>query len=133
MSRHILHPHDDRQSVCGVPAADVTRWETEDPPRTDYTCEDCLSLLPDAARPDDYNHPPGDVTLIDTLRRIVAERQHAKIDGVLVDLWSASVTVTIWDRLKDKHRQRLLTLPPHELILRCVKIYSSVTKKADGR
>ncbi|MFI9641406.1 hypothetical protein ACIG87_15300 [Micromonospora sp. NPDC051925] len=132
MTPHIRHPRDVRQAVCGIPAADVTRWETEDPPRSDYTCEDCLTLLPDAARPDDYNHPPGDATLIDSLRRIVADRQHAKIDGVLVDLWSASVTVTIWDRLKDEHRERLLTLPSHELILRCVAIYSRITGKAGG-
>ncbi|SCE63613.1 hypothetical protein GA0070216_10117 [Micromonospora matsumotoense] len=132
MTPHIRHPRDVRQAVCGVPAADVTRWYNEDPPRSDYSCEDCLTLLPDAARPDDYNHPPSDATLIDSLRCIVAERQHAKIDGVLVDLWSASVTVTIWDRLKDEHRQRLLTLPSHELILRCVAIYSRVTGKAGG-
>jgi hypothetical protein len=132
MSGHIGHPRDKRQAVCGVPAADVTQWETEDPPRPDHSCEDCLTLLPDAARPDDYQHPIGDATLIDSLRRIVAERQHAKIDGVLIDLWSASVTVTIWDRLKDHHRQRLLTLPSHELILRCVAIYTRLTS-GDGR
>ncbi|MEV0943983.1 hypothetical protein AB0I90_26865 [Micromonospora wenchangensis] len=51
---------------------------------------------------------------------------------MLVNLWSASVTITIWDRLKDEHRQRLLTLPSHELILRCVAIYSRVTGKAGG-
>jgi hypothetical protein len=133
MSRHIRHPRDERQSVCGVPADQVTRWETEDPPRPDYACEDCLTLLEDAARPDDYQHPIGDPTLITSLRTIVAERQHAKIDGVLIDLWSASVTILIWDRIKEDKRQRLLTLPSHELILRCVAIYTSVTDKADGR
>lgn len=99
----------------------------------DHTCEDCLTLLPEAARPDDANHPPGDATLIDTLRRIVADRQHAKIDGVLVDLWSASVTVLIWDRLADDKRQRLLTLPSHELIRRCVAIYIRVTTGGGGK
>ncbi|MEU8264680.1 hypothetical protein AB0C02_29185 [Micromonospora sp. NPDC048999] len=127
MSGHIRHPRDLRQAVCGLPAADIQRWETEDPSRIDYTCEDCHTLLPEAQRPDDANHPPGDATLIDTLRRIVAERQYAKIDGVLVDVWSASVTVLIWDRLRDDKRQRLLTLPSHELILRCIAIYTSLT------
>lgn len=127
MIRHLHHPRDPRQSVCGLPAAEVQRWETDDPPRVEHTCEDCLTLLPEAARPDDANHPPGDATLIDTLRRIVANRQHAKIDGVLVDLWSATVTVLIWDRLRDDKRQRLLTLPSHELIRRCVAIYTSLT------
>lgn len=133
MIPHIRHPRDERQAVCGIPAADVTRWETEDPPRSGYACEDCLTLLPDAARPDDYQHPIGDPTLIDSLRTIVADRQHAKIDGVLIDLWSASVTILIWDQLKEDKRQRLLTLPSHQLILRCVAIYSRLTDKADGR
>jgi hypothetical protein len=121
---HILHPRDPRQSVCGIPAEAVRRWETEDTPRTGYACEDCLTQLPDAARPDDANHPIGDATLIDTLRRVVAEQQHAKIDGVLIDLWSASVTVLIWDHLRDEHRQRILTLPAHELILWCTRLYT---------
>src|SRR3954447_23874340 len=104
---HLLHPHDPRQAVGGIPADQVRRWETEDPPRS-HTCEDCLTLLPDAARPDDANHPVGDATLIDTLRRIVADQQVAKTDEVLIDGWSASVTVLIWDQLRDDKRQRLL-------------------------
>ncbi|RLK12673.1 hypothetical protein DER29_5957 [Micromonospora sp. M71_S20] len=124
MSWHIRHPRDPRQSVCGLPVADVRRWETEHPPRIDYTCEDCYTQLPEAARPDDATHPTGDATLIDTLRRIVANQQYAKIDGVIVDTWSAAVTVLIWDHLRDDKRQRLLTLPSHELILRCVAIYT---------
>ncbi|MGC4862836.1 hypothetical protein [Micromonospora sp. DT41] len=131
MIRHIRHPRDLRQSVCGLLAADVQRWETEHPPRVESTCEDCYTLLPEAARPDDANHPPGDPTLIDTLRRIVANRQHAKIDGVLVDLWSARVTVLVWDQLRADKRQRLLTLPSHELILRCIAIYTRLTAKKD--
>ena len=78
-------------------------------------------------------NPTGDPTLIDTLRRIVADRQHAKIDGVLIDLWSASVTVLIWDNLRDDKRQRLLRLPSHELILRCVRIYTHLTTRRGDR
>ncbi|MEU4818342.1 hypothetical protein [Micromonospora aurantiaca] len=128
MTGHLRHPRDLRQSVCGLPATDVQRWETDHPPRIEDTCEDCYTLLPEAARPDDANHPPGDATLIDTLRRILAARQYAKIDGVLVDVWSASVTVLIWDKLREDKRQRLLTLPSHELILRCIAIYRRVTE-----
>jgi hypothetical protein len=133
MTPHLRHPRDPRQAVCGIPADHVLRWETDDPPRSDHTCEDCLTLLPDAARPDDATHPIGDATLIDTLRRIVAARQHAKIDGVLIDLWSAAVTVAIWDRLRDDKRQRLLRLPSHALILRCVHIYARLTAPRGGR
>ena len=94
---------------------------------------DCPSLLEGAARPDDYQHPLGDATLIDSLRKIVADRQHVKIDDALIDLWSASVTIVIWDRRNDDKRQRLLTLPSHELILRYIAIYTRATAKADGR
>jgi hypothetical protein len=125
---HLLHPRDPRQSVCGIPAEEVRRWETEEPPRP-HTCEDCLTQHEEAARPDDANHPIGDATLIDTLRRIVAEGHYLKIDGVLVDVWSASVTVLIWDRLYEDKRQRLLTLPSHQLILRCIRIYASLIDK----
>jgi hypothetical protein len=133
MILHLLHPRDPRQAVCGIPADQVVCWETEDPPRSDRTCEDCLTLLPDAARPDDANHPIGDATLIDTLRRVVAERQHAKIDGALIDVWSANVTLLIWDNLRDDKRQRLLQLPSHALILRCIRIYSSLTTRRGDR
>ena len=125
---HLLHPRDPRQSVCGIPADEVRRWETEDPPRP-HTCEDCLTQYEQAARPDDANHPIGDATLIDTLRRIVTDQQYLKVDGVLVDVWSASVTVLIWDRLYEDKRQRLLTLPSHQLILRCIRIYASLIAK----
>ncbi|MFI5893822.1 hypothetical protein ACIA5D_27345 [Actinoplanes sp. NPDC051513] len=133
MTPHLLHPRDPRQAVCGIPADQVRRWETEDPPRAGYTCEDCLTLLPDAARPDDANHPVGDATLIDTLRRIVADRQILKIDGVLIDMWSASVTVLIWDNLRDDKRRRLLQLPSHGLILQCVRIYAHLTAPRGDR
>ncbi|WP_327643666.1 hypothetical protein [Micromonospora zamorensis] len=46
-------------------------------------------------------------------------------------MWSASVTVLIWDHLRDDKRQQLLALPSHELILRCVAIYTRVTVKND--
>lgn len=127
---HVRHPRDPRQSVCGKPAEEVARWEDSDDPR-DWanTCEDCVSGFDDAARPDDYTHDIGDPAVIDSLRAIVALRQHAKLNGVLIDLWSAQVTVLVWDRVKPYIHQRLLTLPPAELILRCVAIY---TRAADG-
>jgi hypothetical protein len=131
MTPHLRHPRDPRQAVCGTPAHQVRRWETDDPPCSGHTCEDCLTNYEEAARPDDANHPIGDTTLIDTLRHIVADRQHAKIDGVLIDLWSASVTVAVWDKPRDDKRQQLLTLPSHELVLRCVRIYTSLTERGD--
>ncbi|MFI7307239.1 hypothetical protein ACIBM8_28920 [Micromonospora aurantiaca] len=62
MTGHLRHPRDLRQSACGLPATDMQRWETDNPPRFDGTREDCYTLLPEAARPDDANHPTGDAT-----------------------------------------------------------------------
>ncbi|GAA3943227.1 hypothetical protein [Actinoplanes auranticolor] len=132
MTPHLLHPRDPHQSVCGIPADQGRRWATDDPPHGN-ACEACRTQYEQAARPDDAHHPIGDATLIDTLRRIVAERQYAKIDGVLVDVWSASVTVVIWDNLRDDKRQHLLRLPSHELILRCIRVYAALTAQRGGR
>ncbi|MFI1995290.1 hypothetical protein [Actinoplanes sp. NPDC020271] len=132
MTPHLLHPRDPRQSVCGIPAAEVRRWETEDPPRA-HTCEDCLTPYDEAVRADDANHPIDDAILIDTFRRIVADNHYKKIDGVLVDVWSATVTVLIWGQLHGDKRQRLLTLPSHELILRCVRIYTNLISRRGER
>jgi hypothetical protein len=126
---HLAHPQDPRQSVCGIPAADVDRWETSDDPHDWHAsaCEDCVSGYEDAARPDDYTHDTGDPAIIDSLRAIVAAHQHAKLNGVLIDVWSAQVTILIWDRVKPHIQRRLLTLPPVALIQRCVAIYASIT------
>jgi hypothetical protein len=132
---HVRHPRDARQSVCGVPAEQVARWQDSDDPRDWHTdtCEDCVSGFDDAARPDDYTHDTGDPALIDSLRTIVAKRQHAKLSGVLIDQWSAEVTIYVWDRVKPYIHQRLLTLPPVELILRCTEIYSSAADRTARR
>lgn len=37
---------------------------------------------------------------IEALRRIVAERQHAKVEGVEVDLFSASAMVAVFDAVR---------------------------------
>ncbi|MEV1109150.1 hypothetical protein AB0I95_10900 [Micromonospora sp. NPDC049751] len=52
---------------------------------------------------------------------------------MIVDLWSASVTVLIWDQLRDDKRQRLLTVPSHELILRCIAIYTRLIAKSNDQ
>ncbi|MET8528936.1 hypothetical protein [Micromonospora sp. NPDC005172] len=51
----------------------------------------------------------------------------------MADLWSASVTILIWDRLRADNQQRLLALPPHELTLRCIAIHTRLTEKGNSQ
>lgn len=48
---------------------------------------------------------------IAALRRIVKQKQYAKIDGVLVDLFSASAIVKVYDALSAANKKKLASLP----------------------
>lgn len=48
---------------------------------------------------------------IEALRKIVAERQADTIEGDLVDLFSASAMVTIYEALSEKNRAKYIALP----------------------
>lgn len=43
---------------------------------------------------------------IEALRKIVKERQAQEIDGTLVDLFSASAVVGVYDRLSEKNQAK---------------------------
>ena len=45
------------------------------------------------------------------LRRIVDEKQAARVEGLLVDLFTASAIVSILDGLNPTNRERYLSLP----------------------
>ncbi|HEY7154846.1 MAG TPA: hypothetical protein VH575_12865 [Gemmataceae bacterium] len=45
------------------------------------------------------------------LRQIVAKNGYAKIDGVTVDLFSASAVTQVYDALSEENRTRFLALP----------------------
>lgn len=47
---------------------------------------------------------------ITQLRKIVADCQHAKIDGVLVDLFTASAVVQVYDALNETNREKFASL-----------------------
>lgn len=50
-------------------------------------------------------------TRIEQLREIVTEQSCMKIDGVLVDLFSASAAVKVYDALNEKNRASFISLP----------------------
>jgi len=49
------------------------------------------------------------------LRQIVAERQYAKIDEVMVDLFSASAATKVYDALSAENQARFLALPVEKM------------------
>jgi hypothetical protein len=49
--------------------------------------------------------------IIEACRSIVARKQYAKINGAMVDLFSASVIVRVHDALNEANRAKFLALP----------------------
>lgn len=47
---------------------------------------------------------------IAAFRRIVAEKQYAKIDGTMIDLFSASVVVNVYDALNEENRAKFAAM-----------------------
>jgi len=48
---------------------------------------------------------------IDAVRRIVERSQYSKIDGVMVDLFSASTIVSVYDALGTDNQAKFRTFP----------------------
>lgn len=48
---------------------------------------------------------------IAAIRRIVAERQYAKVDGCMIDLFTASAIVQVFDKLNDTNKAKYANLP----------------------
>lgn len=59
---------------------------------------------------------------IAAFRRIVGEKQYAKIDGVAVDLFSASAVVAVYDKLSPENQERFRNLPPAKMASIALKL-----------
>jgi hypothetical protein len=53
---------------------------------------------------------------IAALRQIVADRQYAKVDGVLVDLWTAQAVVACYEAGSDRTRRIIETAPLEKVV-----------------
>lgn len=53
---------------------------------------------------------------MDKLRKILKDKQYAKVDGVTVDLTTAGVLVQIYDKLSETNREKFASLPVHKMI-----------------
>ena len=45
------------------------------------------------------------------LRQIVSDKQRGKVEGVMVDLFTASAIVSVLDAINDANKEKLLELP----------------------
>lgn len=54
--------------------------------------------------------PANGVERIAAFRSIVAEKQYAMIDGFMVDLYSASAVVSVYDGLNETNREKFAAL-----------------------
>ena len=56
-------------------------------------------------------HPTTPQERIDAIRSIVTNCQYAKVDGIMVDLFSASAIVAVYDALSEKNRVHFSSMP----------------------
>jgi hypothetical protein len=56
------------------------------------------------------------MTRIEKLRKIVREHQHAKIEGYLVDGFTASGLVQVYDALSEENRAKFAALPLPQMV-----------------
>jgi hypothetical protein len=49
------------------------------------------------------------------LRQIASEKQYAKIDGIMVDLFSASTILSVYDALNDTNKFKYAKLPVYRM------------------
>lgn len=56
-------------------------------------------------------NPATPLERISAIRRIVSEGQYAKVDGSMVDLFSASSIVAVYDALNETNRAKFAALP----------------------
>ena len=65
---------------------------------------------------------------IAAIRQIVTERQYAKVDGLMVDLFSASAIIAVYDALNEVNRTKYAARPARQM----ASIAFRVMKRATG-
>ena len=59
---------------------------------------------------------------IERCRKIVAERQYAKVNEVMIDGYSASAIVQVYDAVNEANRIKLEGLPVHRVVSICFQL-----------
>lgn len=56
-------------------------------------------------------NPTSGAERIAAIRQVVTDKQYAKIDGCMMDLWSASAIVAVYDKLSPLNQEKYHNLP----------------------
>ena len=60
-------------------------------------------------------NPASGIERINAIRQIVTEKQYAKIDGIMVDLFSASAIIGVYDNINETHQAKYRELPVYRM------------------
>lgn len=74
------------------------------------------------ARGTRVTRPMSGAERIAAFRRIVAECQYAKIDGCMVDLFSASAVVRVYDALSEENKAKYSAMPAGRMAVLAFKV-----------
>ena len=66
--------------------------------------------------------PKQKKTFIEVCRKIVEEKQNAKFDKISIDLYSASAVLTIYDKLNEENKVKLLACHPVKMVDICFRM-----------
>jgi hypothetical protein len=72
-------------------------------------------------------NPKDGIERINAIRQIVTEKQYAKVDGVMVDLFSASGIITVYDNIKEEQQVKFRNLPVYRMVDIAFTILNKVT------
>lgn len=61
-------------------------------------------------------NPKNGIERINALREIVKECQYAKVDGVMVDLYSASAIIKVYDNINEENQAKFRNLPVQRMV-----------------
>ncbi len=56
-------------------------------------------------------NPKDGLERINAIRQIVTDKQYAKVDGIMVDLYSASAIINVYDNINDVQKDKFRNLP----------------------
>ena len=61
---------------------------------------------------------------INAIRRVVANKQYEKIDGCMIDLFTANIIVQVYDALSDKNKAKFAAVPAPKMGIIALKLVS---------
>jgi len=50
------------------------------------------------------------------IKKIVDDKQYAKVDNIMIDLTTANTIISIYNRLNDKNKLKLMSLPLNKIV-----------------